>query len=225
MHERGLPIDAVRKSEQGSTGYCLTIVDQNAERTFFTKKGVESLFDASIIPRIEYFSSIYLTGYFLLEHTQIERVLHYLRTCDVPIYFDPGVLIGEIHPDLLQQILDLCYAVTPNEKEFKMLKNFNLGHVEIIIQKRGKGIITAMKKGKEYTSYPYDVATVDTTGAGDCFIGAFMAQTLEGAPLDDALKIASAAASYMTTVTGPHQLFDRDDIIRIRNHSQELRPC
>jgi len=39
------------------------------------------------------------------------------------------------------------------------------------------------------------VKAVDTTGAGDCFVGALAAQLAQGAPLRDALGYANMAAS------------------------------
>jgi len=39
------------------------------------------------------------------------------------------------------------------------------------------------------------VKAVDTTGAGDCFVGALAAQLADGAPLRAALAFANAAAS------------------------------
>lgn len=50
--------------------------------------------------------------------------------------------------------------------------------------------------GREEIAVPGRVVTaVDTTGAGDCFVGAFAAQLAEGAPLRAALAFANAAAS------------------------------
>jgi len=40
-----------------------------------------------------------------------------------------------------------------------------------------------------------DVKAVDTTGAGDCFVGAVAAQLAGGAAISDALAYANAAAS------------------------------
>ncbi|PAM97077.1 hypothetical protein CJI59_36705, partial [Streptomyces sp. Alain-F2R5] len=40
-----------------------------------------------------------------------------------------------------------------------------------------------------------EVKAVDTTGAGDCFVGALASQLAIGRPLGDALAYANAAAS------------------------------
>ncbi len=222
LKERDLPPDAIRITESGETGYCLTVVDPSGERTFFTKKGAETSFEESMIPSLNY-SAIYLTGYFLLDRMQAEKVLAYLRTCSAPIFFDPGVLISQVEKPLLQSILDLCYAITPNEREYELLEEYNLENIELIIIKRGKGRITAESKEGSFTCYPYDVPTVDTTGAGDCFIGTLIAKLLEGTSFIEALRMSSAAASYMTGIQGPHTLFDPADIRKIRETTQELR--
>jgi ribokinase len=46
------------------------------------------------------------------------------------------------------------------------------------------------------------VPVVDTTGAGDCFTGAFAAAIVGGAEIDEAARRAVSAASYSTTIFG-----------------------
>ncbi len=218
-----LPHDCIRTVDTERTGYCITMVDQDGERTFFTSKGVESIFSSDMIPADIDFAAVYLTGYFLLDPSYASDILTYLKQCTAPIFFDPGVLIDAIDPVYLQQVLDLCYAVTPNEKEWELLGSFNLDKIPLVIQKRGKGKITVSQGDRVYVCYPFEVDTVDTTGAGDCFIGAFIAQYLEGKDLQNSLETASAAASYMTSLKGPHGMFDPENIENIRKHRRELR--
>jgi ribokinase len=46
------------------------------------------------------------------------------------------------------------------------------------------------------------VATVDTTGAGDCFCGTLAASLAEGLDLADGARLAVAAAALSTTAYG-----------------------
>ncbi len=48
----------------------------------------------------------------------------------------------------------------------------------------------------------YDVPVVDTTAAGDTFLGYFLAQVLSGASIDDALALATAASSLCVQTMG-----------------------
>jgi ribokinase len=48
----------------------------------------------------------------------------------------------------------------------------------------------------------FPITPVDTTGAGDTFVGSFVAALSQGAPLQDALKTASAASALACLVEG-----------------------
>lgn len=59
----------------------------------------------------------------------------------------------------------------------------------------GKRGVLALAGRKEISVPGRVVKAVDTTGAGDCFVGALAAQLADGATLRDALAFANAAAS------------------------------
>ena len=58
------------------------------------------------------------------------------------------------------------------------------------------------------------VDTVDATGAGDCFDGAFAARTVEGDDLFAAARYANAAAALATTGFGAVAPLPRDADVR-----------
>ena len=59
----------------------------------------------------------------------------------------------------------------------------------------GKRGVLALMNGKASIIAGRAVKAVDTTGAGDCFVGALAARLAGGADLRDALAYANAAAS------------------------------
>ncbi|MDE2379802.1 PfkB family carbohydrate kinase, partial [Bradyrhizobium sp.] len=59
----------------------------------------------------------------------------------------------------------------------------------------GKRGVLALTGNEELIVPGRTVQAVDTTGAGDCFVGALAAQRADGASLRDALTFANAAAS------------------------------
>ena len=85
------------------------------------------------------------------------------------------------------------------------LKHFNLPPIQKLVTPRQWIIMTAGSKGAYGVEYGqrkpvfqaarHVAAVVDTTGAGDCFHAALLTAKLDGAPLPDALKFASAAAA------------------------------
>jgi ribokinase len=69
------------------------------------------------------------------------------------------------------------------------------GKDKIICVTLGKRGVLALIDGKPLVIAGRAVKAVDTTGAGDCFVGAVAAQLAGGASIDDALAYANAAAS------------------------------
>lgn len=59
----------------------------------------------------------------------------------------------------------------------------------------GKRGVLALAASEEFAVQGRVVKTVDTTGAGDCFVGALASQLADGVPLRAALAFANAAAS------------------------------
>ncbi|MDQ6906840.1 MAG: ribokinase [Chloroflexota bacterium] len=75
------------------------------------------------------------------------------------------------------------------------------GPQTVIVTLGAAGVIVAT--ATETTLIPAPrVQVVDTTGAGDCFTGAFAAALVGGAEIDEAVRRAVAAASYSTTIFG-----------------------
>lgn len=76
-----------------------------------------------------------------------------------------------------------------------------LGPAHVLVTRGAEG--AALHSGEavvEQASFP--VEPVDTTGAGDTFLGAFMARFAEGAAAPEALRFAAAAAALQVTRPG-----------------------
>lgn len=75
------------------------------------------------------------------------------------------------------------------------------GPREVIVTLGGLGAVHAGPGAtRHYAAVP--VAAVDTTAAGDTFIGAYVAATAAGAPAEHAMVVASAAAAVCVTRPG-----------------------
>ncbi|NEV01488.1 ribokinase [Bradyrhizobium uaiense] len=70
-----------------------------------------------------------------------------------------------------------------------------LGRGKIVCVTLGKRGVLALVGDQPLLVPGHEVKAVDTTGAGDCFVGALASQLATGKPLRDALAYANAAAS------------------------------
>jgi ribokinase len=119
--------------------------------------------------------------------------------------------------DLTQFDINGLFAITPNETETYALTGIlpqneeSIRNAANVILKLGiqNAIVTLGKRGCYWSNGVEElfipapsVAPVDTTGAGDVFNGALLAQLLRGNSFPDALQFAVAAASLSTTRPG-----------------------
>ncbi|OPJ60586.1 carbohydrate kinase family protein [Clostridium oryzae] len=104
--------------------------------------------------------------------------------------------------------LEFITGFSDEEKAIAWFLNFN---VKILIITRGKDGVSAFYKGYKVTVNGYKVKAVDTTGAGDSFIGAFLYQicnnkldimNIEKSEIKDILKFSNAVAALTTMNKG-----------------------
>lgn len=112
-------------------------------------------------------------------------------------------------------MLQLVDVLVPNEQELAHLSgigsplNISLaanllvdsGVGAVIVTLGYKGVFAA-RRGESMDVPVFPVQTVDTTGAGDTFVGNLAAALDRGAQLDEALRFASAAAALSITSHG-----------------------
>lgn len=81
----------------------------------------------------------------------------------------------------------------------KLQKKYPNMNVLLTLGKRGAVCVRGQESAR---SGIYPVKVVDTTAAGDTFLGYFLTDALDGKPLQEALNLASAASSMCVRVMG-----------------------
>jgi ribokinase len=108
------------------------------------------------------------------------------------------------------ELLGAVDLLVPNEHEVTVLaslddpraaaQRLSFGGNDVLVTLGERGAVFFGADGRELSVPAFTVAAVDTTAAGDSFVGAFAVAQAEGRPLPDALRWASAAAAL--TVQG-----------------------
>jgi len=121
----------------------------------------------------------------------------------------------------LQALANLDYFV-PNEGEAETITGIAVRSVEdakqcagkllaegirrVIITLGAKGSLLASRESSEHVP-AFPVTSIDSTGAGDAFIGSFAVFLAEGIPEDEAVRRANLYAGLSTTGVGTQKSF------------------
>jgi len=122
---------------------------------------------------------------------------------------------------LTDDLLDLTDWLIPNEIEFAELDKAhrapdtdeiiaslrNKGRTIVTLGSEGAALVTAEGKVKRFSARK--VSATDTTGAGDCFIGAFAAAIAAGANEDSAVQFGIDCATKSVTRKGAQSSYPK----------------
>lgn len=233
LQDNSFNTDCIRQIENGSSGYCATILEDGGERTFLTYKGCESYFSADMIPDelIADTLYVYVTGYYLLDKRYAPGIIdaiERLKERGSKILFDPGPLVHQIEKDTLLSIISKADIITPNDTEACSIKRIlsldiepedwsEALDIEITVLKQGSRGVKAWSNNMGFEMPAFNVEAVDTTGAGDSFAAGLIYGMWNNLTTYEAVKLASGCGAVATTYKGPHGKFGIEDVKKLIN--------
>ena len=214
--ETNLKPDALSK---GTTGKCLVMVSEDAERTMNTFLGITADFSTSEISEEALINSEYLfiEGYLVSSETGREAMKEAKKLAeenDVKVsltFSDPSMVkyFKKEMEDVVGASVDLLFC---NEEEAMLFTGKeNIEEAREELKKAAKKfVITQGKNGAMVYDgdtfidiEPYPIKAVDSTGAGDMFSGAFLYGITHGHTYASSAKLASKASSEIVSKYGP----------------------
>lgn len=207
LRESGVFTCAVKTSTESPTGIALITVSSDGENSIVVNPGANALVDENQLAHNENLLSRAVYCVFQLE-VPINTVFAGIRRCrslGVKAVLNPSPS-AHIPDDVLNSLSLLIV----NQSEYTCLAGVGTDPVEFI---RRKGIhdmiVTLGSCGLNHVTaskmlhYPaVSVKAIDSTGAGDCFLGSLVAMLAEDHPMDKAIKIAMHAAAISVTRPG-----------------------
>ncbi len=201
------------------TGFTVTFVAEDGERTFVTAPGaearltVESL-NASVISEEDF---VYVSGYGLAYPDSGPALADWVSrlATGVTVVADPGPLVGEIPKAILQEVASRSTWWTCNEREARLMtggasRDESIRAVATIAGRKGvlvrigrDGCLLLMRDGEVQHVPGQSVKTVNTTGAGDIHTGTFVAALAAGLEPPEAVRRANLAAGIVVSRQGP----------------------
>jgi len=213
LASEGVNIERVRTCERSHTGVGMVTVVPDGENSIVVASGANMRLTPEDVEKAS--STIADADVLLLQGEVPEkanrRAIELARKSNTVILLNAAPATG-ISTDLLREVDVLVVnreeasgLVGDEEREVtstglaRRLASF--GPERVVITLGGEGALHF--NGKEIKNFDaFPVECVDTTAAGDAFVGALAAVRAEGARLKDAVRYACAAGALATTVQG-----------------------
>jgi len=195
-----------------ATGHAVIQVDAQGENCILLSGGANTDIDTDFIDRT--LQKLSGGDYVLLQNeiNNIDYIIAKAKALGLIVVLNPAPYNAKVQ---IYPLSDVDILIL-NEIEAKGLADTNdtddvlhglsvLYPTATIVITLGKKGVVCQKEGVIHRVDAYKVNAVDTTAAGDCFIGYFLSSLLKGEAIDEALTIATKAASICVTRPGAMQ--------------------
>lgn len=211
LGDAGVDINDVELID-GASGHALIQVDDAGENAIILYAGANHGFDEARLKTLV--GSAHAGSWVLMQNecNASESMLRLAADSDLSIAFNPAPLSADV-PDLP---LELCRILFLNRGEAAALVEqpetadvdtlldalaARLPAVEIVLTLGGDGVCHQYR-GTRVAMAAHEVEAVDTTAAGDTFIGYFMAARQRGDEIEQALRLATTASALCVQQAG-----------------------
>lgn len=201
LKANGVDTTCIYRTSKANTGLAFVSLEESGERdfTFYRNPSSDLFLESSDIKKefiksgdILHFGSVDLVDYPVKEAH--DTIIEYCHELGAIVSFDPNVRlplwddhqlyqkrINEFIPKahLLKISEDELEFITGEQNEKKAIESLFRGYVKLIFLTKGKEGVTLYSKKHSIEVKTQVVQAVDTTGAGDSFIGAILYQLLQ----------------------------------------------
>lgn len=204
----GVDVGCLKVADSVGTGVALITVDQAGQNAIVVVPGANGCVSLEDVEHLPFaFGDVALAQLELPART-VERFLIGARAAQATTILNPAPAAA-----VSAQLLDAADVLVVNETElahFAGLARLPTGPDAALagaslLQRRADQTVVvtlgaqgavALERSRSLRTAGHRVSAVDTTGAGDTFIGTLAAALVEGQALTDALERANAAAAY-----------------------------
>lgn len=236
LKEANVNVDYVLRSDKANTGLAFVSLkeDRNRDFSFYRNPSADMLLEESEVKK-EWFEdchSMHFCSVDLIECPMKyahKKAIEFALENKSIISFDPNVRLPlwdseDACRDAIMEFLPLAHVVKISDEELEFVTGYDnmdeakevlfKGNVNMVLFTKGKDGAEAYTKDRVVKIPGNIVDVVDTTGAGDSFIGSFLFKLLEDdvnmeqlnsisdEKLREYLTFANAYAAYSTTKKG-----------------------
>ncbi|MFC3420246.1 carbohydrate kinase [Salinicoccus hispanicus] len=234
LESKGVHTDYITRTRQANTGLAFVSLDDTGNRdfSFYRNPSADLLYDESAVSDIEFHKAdlLHFCSVDLVESDMKEThrvVIEKVREAGGTVVFDPNIRLPlwedeNACREAVREFMKFADIVKVSDEELEFITGIQdesdavsalfADHVETVIYTKGPSGSEIIYREGGYCEHPgYEVETVDTTGAGDAFIGAVLYQLSsntkpvmeilrENGP--EVLRFANAVGALSTTRKG-----------------------
>ncbi len=207
-------VDTKRVLRDGSaaTGTAIIVVDSNGENSIILSPGANGRIKSRDIEQGALMGAKLLLLQFEIPMDAVVHAARLAKEQKVKVIVNPAPA-----RDMPDELLKYTDYLLPNETELALLTGKDMndkasleaaaqslvkrGVPNVIVTLGGRGALIVTRLRKKYVS-SYKVRTVDTTGAGDAFIGGLAFALTNRKSLEDAVQYGCACGALATTKFG-----------------------
>ena len=228
LESEGIDTTHVLVRPEAATGVALIQVDAQGQNSIAVASGANFCLTGADVEK-----AMQTIGEFDVLVMPLEIPLETIYTAaKIASYRGAKVLLNPAPAQVLtKELLELVDVLVPNEFEIASMagmpvkstsdvskavpKLLRLGVKNLIVTMGDHGAVLFDEKGQEVLIPACQVQAVDTTAAGDCFVGALAVALCEGRSLLPAAEFASAAAALSVTREGAQpSLPHREEVVQ-----------
>lgn len=213
LKQNNVDASHVQIDPDSATGTATIIVDANGQNSIVLSPGGNGRVSPADLENIPFSDYELLLLQLEIPIETVWSAARLAKESGVRVLLNPAPAVSEL-PD---ELLSLPDFLVPNEGELSLLTGqpihdiASAEHAAKSLLERGvhNVIVTLGANGalivnKELTKHipSFDVQVVDTTAAGDAFIGGFASALLQGNSLEDAVRYGCACGALATTKFG-----------------------
>lgn len=227
-----------RQDQERDQGCCTVMIDQTGERTFVAREGADGHVTAGAIAELaaHQFDWTILSGYMLHYAGARPAIQSWLQSAAEikNLVFDPTPIVAALPQEALQAACDRATWISANRSEATVLTGLSDPHAAaralasrmpddggVVLRLGQDGCLVATSEICE-TLPPFEVASIDTTGAGDTHLGSFIARLARGDDPIEAARYANVAAALSTTKPGPATAPDESQVTAARTQKEAV---
>jgi ribokinase len=204
---QGIDLQFLRETPEAHSGTAIITV-ADADNTIVVIPGANGLVNAADVAMVPLAAGDIAVSQFEIPQATVRAFFSRARGAGATTVLNPAPMAG-----FDRELLDLVDILILNETELGVLTNTELhdtddldrfidaarllgvGANRVVCVTLGKRGVVALVNDAPVTISGRTVKAVDTTGAGDCFVGAVAAVLADGNPIQSALGYANVAAS------------------------------